>query len=270
MSLLPKSYTDFHSKSYWEDFFKIRGGEAFEWYGTFKDIRSLVLSKAKSTDKILIVGCGNSEFSAELYDAGFDQITNLDFSSVVIDDMRAKNTHRPRMRWVIGDMTDMQAIANESFDIVFDKGALDALVSDSSRENLQQAAKMFDEIDRVLVDTGAYMCISLAEEFILKGLIARFAQSKAWEMSVQTIECEKISPFKPFFFNITKIPTTRSCGGLRLWFDSFGAAISSPLIKPSEYAVELVRYHVILKKSLKFTFYIFTDPNYPRVSPKAI
>jgi hypothetical protein len=151
------------------------------------------------------------------------------------------------MRWEIGDMTDMQAIANESFDIVFDKGALDALVSDSSRENLQQSGRMFDEIDRVLVGTGAYICVSLAEEFILKGLIAHFAHSKAWEMSVQTIECEKISPFKPFFFNITKIPTTQSCGGLRLWFDSFGATVSSPLIKPSQYAVELVRYRVTEK-----------------------
>ena len=65
-----------------------RGARAFEWYSEWAQLRPLVRA-AVGTDegsptqlggRLLVVGCGNSELSAQLYDDGFQDITNIDFS----------------------------------------------------------------------------------------------------------------------------------------------------------------------------------------------
>lgn len=38
MSLLPSHHDQFRSKEYWDRFFLERGGEQFEWYGTYEEI----------------------------------------------------------------------------------------------------------------------------------------------------------------------------------------------------------------------------------------
>lgn len=84
-------------------------------------------------NKILIVGCGNSNFSADLYDAGYPHITNIDFSAVVIEKMKQKHTRdRPLMTWIVGDICNMrdQFPSNGCFDFIFDKSTMDALSSD--------------------------------------------------------------------------------------------------------------------------------------------
>ena len=58
---------------------------------------------------ILILGCGNADFSADLYDDGYHDITNVDISDVVIKQMQEKNKdERPKMKWVVMDITDME------------------------------------------------------------------------------------------------------------------------------------------------------------------
>ena len=48
----------------------------------------------KKIDRMLIIGCGNSEISADLFDNGYTHITNIDFSPLVIEEMIAKNRYR--------------------------------------------------------------------------------------------------------------------------------------------------------------------------------
>ena len=58
--------------------------------------------------KILVLGCGNAEFSEDLYDDGFHNVTNVDLSSVVIHQMKERNEERrPRMQFIVMDITDM-------------------------------------------------------------------------------------------------------------------------------------------------------------------
>ena len=58
--------------------------------------------------KILVLGCGNAEFSEDLYDDGFHNVTNVDLSSVVIHHMKERNEERrPRMQFIVMDITDM-------------------------------------------------------------------------------------------------------------------------------------------------------------------
>ena len=64
--LVPDSFEDFRSQQFWEDFFKSRGDKPFEWYGDWRQLQPLLRDDCRTGRKVLIVGCGNSELSAEL------------------------------------------------------------------------------------------------------------------------------------------------------------------------------------------------------------
>lgn len=69
----------------------------------------MLVPKPTSAVQILISGCGNSELSVHMYDAGWQSITNVDFSTVVIAEMlRLHVRSRPHMRWLVMDMTHLQ------------------------------------------------------------------------------------------------------------------------------------------------------------------
>jgi 2-polyprenyl-3-methyl-5-hydroxy-6-metoxy-1,4-benzoquinol methylase len=89
--------TDLAKQTYWDTRFKEE--ESYEWLLSFKQIASYLTPILKLTDKVLLVGCGNSDFSADLYDAGFVNLVNIDFSGVVIENMRRKNAERVKMEW---------------------------------------------------------------------------------------------------------------------------------------------------------------------------
>ena len=79
------------------------------------------------------VGCGNSSFSPDLYQAGFQNIVNIDFSSVVIERMQTQHADKSKMEWKVADMTKLdQVFSPASFDIVIDKAAMDALMVSQS------------------------------------------------------------------------------------------------------------------------------------------
>ena len=82
----------------------------------------------KKNMKILILGCGNADFGPDLYDDGFENIVNVDYSEVVINQMQEKHGEkRPKMKWLVMDITDMKEFETDSFDIVLDKGMVDTL-----------------------------------------------------------------------------------------------------------------------------------------------
>jgi len=130
---LLKTLGDFTSKENWDKFFSIRGSDdSFEWYADWPQLRHPLLShlstdaqpesastaagelEVSSSAQILVPGCGNSRLSEHLYDAGFHDITNIDFSKVVISEMLRRNVRlRPGMRWRVMDMTSMQVCINK-------------------------------------------------------------------------------------------------------------------------------------------------------------
>ena len=64
--LLPSNFEEFRSVDYWDGFFKARNQKSFEWYGEWKQLRPLVLPLVKESKAILVVGCGNSDLSADM------------------------------------------------------------------------------------------------------------------------------------------------------------------------------------------------------------
>lgn len=269
MDLLPEHHNQFSSVDYWEGFFRQRG-EAFEWYGSFHELRDPLLrallfsqdvrekvgkevqdehSQVESMKKeerktsmkekeVLVVGCGNSSFSADLYDCGFSNIVNIDFSPEVIAQMKKKNEDRPKMRWEVMDMTNM-AFSDESFEVIFDKGALDALMSVEEEETRDRATQMFQEIHRVLRPNGKYVCISLCEEYIATHLFRMFLETGLgkndvrFSLQAEIVQSTTPSPLKPFILTFTKPPVSglkhRSSSGIRTLFDSFGSEMKDPI-----------------------------------------
>lgn len=164
MELLPAHHDDFRKEEYWNSFFKKRDKKSFEWYGNFSQIYPIVQkSIQKENARILMLGCGNSSFSYDLYQKGYRNIVNIDFSDIVIEEMKLKYKQCSEMKWIKMDMTEMEELEKGSFDIVFDKGALDALMSSNTEQVIENAEKMFGQIVNVLEPASGkyilYVCL---------------------------------------------------------------------------------------------------------------
>ena len=56
-----------------------------------------------------MLGCGNSQLSADMYDVGYHGIVNIDISDVVIAQMTQKNRRdRPQMAFIKMDMLEVR------------------------------------------------------------------------------------------------------------------------------------------------------------------
>ena len=183
-SLLPKSVEEFQLKQYWDKFFAKRGS-AFEWYGEYTDLCHVLHKYLKPANKLLVVGCGNSKLSEALYDVGIHYIDNIDISDVVIRQMSARNKgKRPKMTYTKMDMLSM-SYSDGSYDCVVDKGTLDAIFSNNDEETLTLVDVIFDEIERVLKTSGRYICITLAQDYILDKILDRFGSH--WLLRVHRV-----------------------------------------------------------------------------------
>jgi ubiquinone/menaquinone biosynthesis C-methylase UbiE len=77
----------------------------------------------------LVVGCGNSELSEQLYDVGYRHLTNIDISETVVNNMNQKNAkQRPDLTFQKVDATQTP-YEDGSYQAVLDKGTLDAMAS---------------------------------------------------------------------------------------------------------------------------------------------
>ncbi|KAM5239016.1 eEF1A lysine and N-terminal methyltransferase isoform 1-T1 [Ctenodactylus gundi] len=211
MNLLPKSSKEFGSVDYWEKFFQQRGKKAFEWYGTYLELCGVLHKYIKPREKVLVIGCGNSELSEQLYDVGYQDIVNIDISEVVIKQMRERNaTRRPQMSFLKMDMTQME-FPDASFQVVLDKGTLDAVLTDEEEKTLQHVDRMLAEVGRVLQVGGRYLCISLAQAHVLKKAVGHFSR-EGWMVRVhqvansqdQVLEAEPRFSLPVFAFIMTK------------------------------------------------------------------
>ena len=92
-----------------------------------------------------------------MYDAGYENIDNIDISSVVIDVMKERNIERSKMTWETMDVMNM-SYSDNSYDIAIDKSTIDALLCGSHA--FVNVAKMTREVQRVLKPGGYYFVIS--------------------------------------------------------------------------------------------------------------
>ena len=146
---------------YWDDRYTDAGKDAaFDWLESYSSLSSLLGQFMPHKDiRILVLGCGNAEFSEDLYDDGYHNVVNVDISSVCIEQMSQRNAEvRPEMSWLVMDITDMSEFSDSSFDLAIDKSTIDALLCGD--DSFLKVAMMLKETQRVLKTDGIYFAIS--------------------------------------------------------------------------------------------------------------
>ncbi|KAK8786005.1 eEF1A lysine and N-terminal methyltransferase-like [Amblyomma americanum] len=189
MNLLPKTSSEFASEKYWNEFFRKRGKAAFEWYGEYWQLAGTICSYLKKTDKLLIVGCGNSSLSADLYDSGYTNNVSIDISDVVIRQMKHKYAKtRPHIQFQQMDAAEMQ-YKDEEFSVVLDKGTVDALTPNSDETTIAKLSAVLAEVSRVLRVGGRFVCISLLQTHVLEALLKWFCSDPSWTWVIRVHRC---------------------------------------------------------------------------------
>jgi EEF1A lysine methyltransferase 4 len=191
---LPRSNKEYGSHAYWETRFAAE--ESFEWLLSYAQLAPQLepLLDACQTGgdneraeiRILMVGCGNAPFSADMYHAGYTNITNIDYSETVIDSMKRRHAHLdPPMQWHVMDMTTMENDVHGPLDsgyyhVVIDKAAMDALMTkemdvwNPNPDVVHASHQMCVQISRVLRPKGTMIQISLAQpHFRVKYLLGQ-------------------------------------------------------------------------------------------------
>lgn len=99
---------------YWNERYSTE--ESFDWFKDYSQIRELLVELIPNKDsRILMLGCGNSTLSGDMYNDGFTNITNIDvrllihlvcisgplrpafhlkYSAVVIENMKKKHVDK--------------------------------------------------------------------------------------------------------------------------------------------------------------------------------
>ena len=102
--------------------------EPFEWYYPYETFKEIINDCIAKEAKILIAGCGNSHFMEDMYDDGFFDITAMDVSRVVIDQVRTRCAKDyPEIKFINGNMSDSN-MPGGSYDAIIDKAMFDSIL----------------------------------------------------------------------------------------------------------------------------------------------
>eukprot|EP01119_Soliformovum_irregulare_P019546 TRINITY_DN6213_c0_g1_i2.p1 TRINITY_DN6213_c0_g1~~TRINITY_DN6213_c0_g1_i2.p1 ORF type:complete len:178 (-),score=40.69 TRINITY_DN6213_c0_g1_i2:66-599(-) len=138
--------------------------EIFEWYIEGNDFKSDDFLNQhivqKKFERVLDVGCGNSDLVQDLVQWGNKEVFNIDFSSQVIDQMRNKWKHLSNVQYLQMDVRKL-TFPSDWFDVIFDKGTLDAVVFGDGKE--EEGHRMMHEMIRVLKLEGLYVLVSSSD-----------------------------------------------------------------------------------------------------------
>jgi len=123
---------------------------------------------------------------------GYVNIINIDYSQALIKAMSEKYKNKPpTFKYILMDARKM-TFPDSSFDIVIDKGTMDAILcGDNSVENVD---KMISEIHRVLTPTGIYISITYGTPESRKCYLEKSKFN--WNITIQTVKKSYISSFR--------------------------------------------------------------------------
>ncbi|CAL1579763.1 unnamed protein product [Knipowitschia caucasica] len=172
----PENNSRYKDVDYWDERYTTE--QCYDWLGGFSKFQHLIGKHVKKEDSILVLGCGNSTMSGDMYSAGYHSITNIDYSTVCIDAMSSRYSGCSGMTWLQMDVRQL-SFPDNSFDIVLEKATLDALMVEEkspwsmSLETATLIHQALTEISRCLKPGGLFISITFSNPFFRKRLYAR-------------------------------------------------------------------------------------------------
>lgn len=110
---LPETNVQYLQADYWNKRFDSE--PQYDWFKDYSQFRHLCIPHLQPADSILILGCGNSTLTQDLYNDGYRNLTSVDLSAVVIDHMRTKAAAASQgdIKWQVGihRLLDMTVVA---------------------------------------------------------------------------------------------------------------------------------------------------------------
>lgn len=142
---------------YWEDRYQ-KDKEPFDWYQRYSGIKDIITQYIQPSFQILVLGCGNSKLSEDMFEDGYQHINNVDISFTVIKQMQEYYKEKiPQLAFKQMDARSLQ-YQDGTFDAIIDKACFDAILcGDNSGPNSEAT---LNEIHRVLSPNGVYICIT--------------------------------------------------------------------------------------------------------------
>ncbi|GAU92004.1 hypothetical protein RvY_04155-2 [Ramazzottius varieornatus] len=131
-------------------------------------------------------GCGNSEMSYKLYQLGYKNIVNVDYSEVVIQKMAEKYSEMEGMTWQTMDMYHLD-FPEESFDCVLEKCTFEVLFCkekspwETSSETVDNFNKVLHQVENVLRPGGQLVSISFTQPHFRLPLLRQSLPDWAFE-----------------------------------------------------------------------------------------
>jgi len=157
---------------------------SFDWIASFDQLKPYLddalhtvctrreISKKPGDLRVLVLGCGTSTLSNCLFQHyDFLTVVSIDNDKGCIEHMRKQYTGNDRLLWftydIIEDIFKPQGNLldeSQSFDLVIDKGTLDAILVEGS------AIHMYYEVNRFLRIDGVYFMCSIHSRELMESL----------------------------------------------------------------------------------------------------
>ncbi|XP_066477660.1 EEF1A lysine methyltransferase 4 [Tiliqua scincoides] len=168
-----ESNARYRERSYWESRYRQEGAAPAEWFGGLEAFRAPLQAELEPEARVLVLGCGNSALSYDLFRLGYTDITSIDYSAACITSMQERYAHCPGLHWAIMDARALTFL-DGSFDVVLEKGTLDSMMVGEtdpwhvSREARVLLDQVLTEVSRVLRPEGKFISITFAQPHFRK------------------------------------------------------------------------------------------------------
>ncbi|KAK1291981.1 hypothetical protein QJS10_CPB17g02582 [Acorus calamus] len=199
----PPTAKDYLNPDYWNQRFSEE--EHYEWFKGYSHFRDLLLKHLLPNHSVLEIGCGNSQLCEELYRDGFKNLTCIDLSAVAVDRMQKKLSAIgvDGIKVLEADMLDLP-FANESFNVVIEKGTMDVLFVDSGDpwnprpSTVDKVMAMLEGVHKVLKPDGMFISISFGQPHFRRRLFE--SPGFTWSVNWNTFG----DGFHYFFYTLKK------------------------------------------------------------------
>lgn len=183
-SLKEPSDSNFGRQQYWNEVYQKEA--EYSWYSGWDDIGPFFQEFCPElSSSILIPGVGNDPMVVGMYDEGYQQITAFDYAEEGVRRTKALlGPSRSEAVVIVADARDLE-MSTCSFDVVLEKGTLDAIYLSGGKDKAlgkQHLHMAVQEFARVIKPSGVLISITAAcVDAVTESLNDHLSEDGNWE-----------------------------------------------------------------------------------------